>query len=248
MADMNILINRLKLYRENLQKKYMRVESLYYNEIDELIEKLDDIEINPIPLFDLREFTFINDWSDGNITSSAVLKILESFAIEDVAKNRITRRLFNYMFDVPETADYVKDVLERLKERVVPIYIDYLKVLTMYFKKLEEIDKRQEKITWLRNTFSDETGSLTEVQEYTFNQAIKYLDTFVLDKSEVQYTVGNNIIVFGESKKVGNPVFHWLFAPKSYVDFMKDLYDIKEKMDIGDNTEYIKNMIGRLSL
>ncbi len=243
------LMSQQEKWQLFLKKKYEEIERAYYPMIDDLTHKLhdfDSIDKKLIPDFTLEQFSFIKDWQDGHVDSQYVLAILKTMEIDKVADTRITRRLTNYMFHKEKSAvaDYIRPVRLHMSKVVVPLYKTYLEMLIKYFDKLVEIDKNQEKITWLEQIFSNDAPDRTSIRDYTLNQVIRQLDTQVMGYNEHKYRVCDNLVVFDEELGNGGRAIHWIFAPKVYTELIANDFKVTKKMDLFEEKAYIEKVIG----
>lgn len=241
--------NSLRLYRDLMAKKFKESEGLYYGYVDDLTEKLGDLDFHgdtPVPGFEIRQFDFIKDWEYGEISSADVHFFLKKMNPSDVAEKHLTRKLTNYMFQNEEAANYIKCVLPEIKSKVLPVYTRYLHMLTSYFNKLAIEDAKQEPVTWLEVAIQVDGSFKTSIKDMPINQAINILDTyFIHDVTENGHYLGNNTLVIPEEAPDGTGVraTQWLFAPAEYISLLKGLYDVDKELDLESDGAYIHGII-----
>lgn len=236
-------------WQHYLRRKFQLLENVYYPIVDDLAQKLSDLDgVDPksVPDFDIHQFSFIREWQDGDLTSQHVLTILNTLNMEKVATTQLTRRLTNYIFNKQNTiaSDYVLPCREMILTRAVPIYILYLEMLRKYFTKLVEVDQAQEKITWIEQMHNSDQSVSMKADDLTLNQVIRQLDHQVIPFNSTRYTVGDNLICLDEEMARGAYAIHWICAPKAYIDELKKQFKITDVMDIAQEADYIKKIIG----
>lgn len=232
-----------------LRRRFQELENIYYPIIDNLTAKLADMEeVNAslIPDLDIPQFSFIKEWQNGDVTSQHVLTILKTMNFEKVAETQLTRRLTNYVHSKEKTliGDYVLPCCAMISKRAVPLYVTYLNLLCKYFEKLVEIDNSQEKITWIEQVHQPNLLVERKIEDLTFNQVLRQLDYQVIPYNSTRYYIGDNILCLDEELSRGAHAIHWILAPKVYIDHLKTTFNIKDVMDIKQEAEYIKNIIG----
>lgn len=242
-------MNMQERWQYFMRKKYAELEKAYYPIVDDLEQKLSDMEHvdkKQIPDFNIEEFNFIKEWQQGLIDSKSVWDILKTWDLNAVAKTKLTRRLTNYMFHKEDSivADYVREVRVQLLERAVPVYLTYLQMVLKYFEKLTIEEETEPKITWLEQVFQPDGSQHDGIQDYTFNQVLFQLNTGVMDECESKSYAGDNLIVFDEALSDGLVSMHWLFGPKAYIDEIKLKFNIMKVMDIDVEKAYIKRVVG----
>lgn len=245
-------MSKIQKWQHFLRRKFQETENAYYPIIDDLTQKLADLELHTrkgelkFPDFDIHQFSFIKDWQDGDKSSRQVYAILKTMDMPLVAETQLTRRLDHYMHGRQETiiGDYVIPCKELVLRKAVPLYAKYLDMLVRYFAKLVEIDQQQEPVTWLEQMHNEDGTIARKIEDLSLNQVIRQLDHQVIPFSDTRYTVGDNIICLNEEMARGAYAIHWLFAPKSYIDELKKQYKIKDVMDIKQEAEYIGKLIG----
>lgn len=242
-------MTKIQKYQHFTRRKFQQVENEYYPLIDELTEKMADLrEVQKIPDFTLYTFSFLKDWQHGVVDTGFVLAILRSMDLKDVAEKQLTRRLTNFILSnegrCPVSCEYVKDVRDQLIQKAVPLYETYLSMLVKFFQKMHEIDQSQIRLTWLEQTFRHNGEVSTEIRDVTLNQAFRELQSNVICHNTHKYIVGNNLIVFDEDLADEDLACHWIFAPKTYIEQLKTLFQVEEKMDLKTEKDYIKKLIG----
>lgn len=242
------LMSKIEKYQYFLRRKYQHVENTYYPLMDDFEQKLADLRIidpKEIPDFTIHQFSFIRDWQAGECDTSFVLELLSSMNFPDIAEKQITRRLSNFVAhrSHPVLRDYVNGVRDQLIKSTVPLYNEYLNLLLRYFKKLQEIDESQVKLTWLEQIHRDNGEVVVSATDISLNQAFRHLDTSVIPFSDHKYVVGNNLIVFNEEMD-SDMACHWIFGPQSYIKELSKMFNVVETMDIAEEKDYIKRLIG----
>lgn len=240
------IIQRWQKYMRN---KYMELERAYYPVVDDLEQKLHDMsDINKkdIPDFNIHEFTFIRDWQRGEINADQVLTILKTMKYEQVAHAKLTRRMTNYMTYSNKNIlqDYIIPVRAIIENNALPVYITYMQMIEMFFKRVADAEKTQLKVTWIKQISEDDkTTSKTEVNDLTLNQVVRKIDTKILPFNNHKYFAGDNIICMDEDLANVGHAIHWIFASKEYIDILKKQFEITDSMDIKHEGVYIRNMI-----
>ncbi len=231
-----------------MENKYRELEGQYYPIVDELEQKLfdlDGININLIPDFTLREFSFVKDWQEGYVDSQYVLSIITTFDKERVAKDRLTRKLSNYMLmkhQKDAVLDYITPVRALIETHAVPLYVTYLNMMEKFFTKVTDLEKNQMKVTWIEQVTENNRLKDSSVHDMTINQVIRQIQTEVMPYNINKYFIGSNIIIFDERLVEKNST-HWIFAPAEYVDILKKEFKVYDFMDISLKDAYIKDMI-----
>ena len=245
-------MTKLQKWQHFLRRKFQETENSYYPIIDELTQKLHDLELHTtsgplkMPDFDIHQFTFIKDWQDGDKSSRQVYSILKTMNMQVVAETSLIRRLDHYMENhkAGRVADYVLPVKALILKHSVPLYVRYLDMLVRYFAKLAETDMAQEKITWIEQSHNSGSTITKTIQDLSINQAIRQLDYQVIPFNNHRYSVGNNLICLDENLAKGAHAVHWLFAPKAYIDELKKQFKIADVMDLVQESAYIQKLIG----
>jgi hypothetical protein len=238
-------IDNMRRTQTYMKKKWLDAEAKYYDIIDDLTEKFDDKDVKNVPDLRFKTFQFLDDWEHGAMTSAEVLFILKSVNPTEVAHKQICRRLSNFMFENDVAADYIKGVLPELKEKICPLYESYLKMLTMYFQKLATVDAEQVPVTWLEVVVAKDDSFRTYIKDFTLNQIVNKLDTYYLKDLDNAYYHGKNLLMFEEDGEEGERTMHWLFAPHSYVERLKHIYQIDMELDLescGNMTTVIQEL------
>ncbi len=245
-SDMTIL----ERWQHILRQRFQLVENLYYSITDDLTQKLEDLsderDTVHIPDLTLYQFSFIKEWQDGDKSSQEVYDILETLNLENVALTQLTRRLDHYVQDKQDSvfSEYVIPCKQLIIQNAVPRYAKYLETLRRYFKKLAVIDESQEYVTWLERVYLKDDSLKTKIEDLSLNQVSRRLDCHIIPFNNTRYVVGENIICLDEEMTEGAYCIHWLFGTKSHIDKLKETFKIKDKMDIHQEAEYIKNIIG----
>jgi hypothetical protein len=254
---MSILSNKrpsdrtiLERWQHTLRQRFQTAENAYYSITDDLIQKLDNLtdekEKKHLPDLTIQQFTFIKAWQDGDKTSKEVLDILDTLDFENIALTQLTRRLEHYLKDKQDSvfSDYVLPCKQLIITNAVPYYAKYLDTLHRYFKKLVEADNAQEKITWLERIYLKDDSLKSRIEDFSLNQTSRRLDCHIIPFNNTRYFVGDNILCLDEELSDGAYCIHWIFGTKSHIDILKKEFNIKDKMDISQEAEYIKSIIG----
>lgn len=238
-------------YQHFARKRFQEVENIYYSHIDELDQKLRDLnEINEklIPDFTLHNFSFVEDWQWGDVNSEYVYGLLKGMNLPDVAEKTVCRRLRNFMegkeTSAPDSHHYIKAVHDKLKVTCVPAYLNYLSMLRSYFEKMYLIDKTQVKLTWIQQTWGNDGVVKAKVRDITLNQMSREIDAGIMPHNEHKYTVGDNVVVFDEDLLDDGTTCHWIFGPKEYIAQIRQQFKVVEKIDLEDEKDYIRKLIG----
>lgn len=240
--------SNLRRYQELMAKKFKESEGAYYTVIDDLTQKLGDIDLQgqAVPGFELYGFPFITDWEHGWISATSVHQRLMLMKPEEVAHKHLTRRLTSYMFQNDMAAEYIKGILPDIKTRICPIYKKYMEMLTEYFRKLSVEDAKQIPLTWLEVHHQKDGSLTTSLKDMPINQAVNHLDTYFLNEiTKEGYWFGTNVIVIDEDFPTvhGDRTTHWLFAPTAYTHMLKTMYDVVNELDLETNGKYIHGLI-----
>lgn len=242
--------SNLRRYQELMGKKFKESEGAYYTVIDDLTQKLGDLDEcgggADVPDFMLKRFPFIYEWENGEISAAQALHRLKQMDPEEVAHKHLTRALTNYMFKDNRAAEYIKGILPDIKTNIVPTYKRYLELLTRYFQKMADEDAKQVPVSWLEVSIQKDDSFRTNLTDMPVNQVINYLDTYFLrDIVKNGYFFGNNVIVIDEDwpNAAGQRTTHWLFMPTAYAGLLKSLYDINNVLDLETDREYINGII-----
>jgi hypothetical protein len=245
-------MTKLQKWQHFLRRKFQETENAYYSIIDELVLKLQDLEIHTkrgplaMPDFNIHHFSFIKEWENGEKSTREVYAILKTMQMEKVAVTSLTRRLDHYMENhrSQTVADYVLPCKGLILRNAVPLYVKYLEMLVRYFAKMCETDMQQERVTWIEQMYNSDSTITRKIQDMSVNQAVRQLDFQVIPFNNHKYSVGNNLICLDEDMAKGAHAVHWIFAPKSYIDEMKRQFKIKDVMDLTQEAEYIQSLIG----
>jgi hypothetical protein len=242
-APNTMFINGLRRTQEFMKKKYLSAEAKYCDIIDDLTEKLNDMDIKDTPDLSFKGFDFIEDWENGTVSSAHVNSILEKINPTEVAHKQITRRLTSYMFQNEQSAEYIKGLLPLLKTTVCPVYESYLKFMKIYFRKVASLDAEQELVTWLEVVVDKDNSLATYIRDVTLNQVIRQLDAYFLNDLDDSYFFNKNVIAIHENVGRGERTTHWLFAPNAYIEKLKEMYDIDKELDIEGDESYIRALV-----
>ncbi len=241
-------MTKIQKWQHFLRRKFQEVENSYYPTIDDLTQKLFDTDKsarrNP-PDFDIRQFEFLKEWQNGDVSSKHVSLILNTMDLRKVADTQLTRRLKNYMKTRKDATidDFVQPVINIVLISAVPLYVSYLNMLKGYFNKLAEEDSKQELVTWIEQKHGVEKEVIKRIDDLTLNQVLRQLDNQVMPFNTSKYVMGDNLICLDEELARGAFAFHWIFAPKSYIDKIKKEYKIEEYADLKSENTYIQKLI-----
>jgi hypothetical protein len=245
-------MTKLQKWQHFLRRRFQETENSYYPIVDELVKKLEDLQVHTrtgphkMPDFRIHQFSFIKDWEDGDKSSREVYSILKTMDMGKVAETSLLRRLDHYMEDNKSSlvTDYILPVKALILKNSVPLYANYLNMLVRYFAKLSETDMSQEKVTWIEH-IEHKSGAITKkIEDMTLNQAMRQLDTQVIPFNNKKYLVGKNIICLDEDMAKDNTAVHFIFGPAGYIDELKTQFKITDVIDIADEMDYIQGVIG----
>lgn len=242
---MTLTNTKLGLYQRWLQKKYSAIEKIYYEHIDELVRYISDLDIDvkfDASDFELTEYSFIEAWQNGLLTSRRVYEIMEMMDIEQAAKAKITKRLQNHMFAHETLGNYIKPTLTQLDTQCMDLMVEYLTMLRRTFKKMAEIDDEQIKVTWVQQFFKASKADEIVTEEMTLNQTIHHIATFIDRSAGQRFHLKDQIIVFDEEVGHEDRAVHWLFAPRQYIELLRVLFRVKDELG-DDEIEFLKNLI-----
>ncbi len=217
-----------------LKENYSEVETLFYEHVDELEQKIADLDLGVEPPgLTFREYSFILDWETGHLSSAEVAEIFQHMAKDhyrSAARARAIKPLQNFMFKHPEVADYVKHTISVLEADVVPKLVKCLMMMGNAFRLMADIDSRQFCVTWVEQTFEKGQPYLTH-EDLPLNQAIRQLDSYVMSVvSQTYVDTDNQVAVFDVIHSIDDRTIHWIFAPPNYIKLIADLFEIKAKM------------------
>jgi hypothetical protein len=245
------LMPKIERYQHLTRRKFQEMENKYYSYIDGLTQKLDDIgEIHPdyIPDFTLHTFTFIKDWQYGDVNTQYAYTLLKGMNLADVAEKTVCRRLKNFMMgkerQSPASCEYISAIHDKLKIECVPLYLSYLNMLLKLFEQMVLIDDSQMRLTWIEQVFKKNGEINSRAREITLNQMYREIDNQIIPHNEHKYIVGENIIVFDETLTDEGIACHWIFGPKEYIKHLKTQFKVIEYMNLTEEKNYIKKLIG----
>lgn len=230
---------------DEIRNRYLQVDARFYDIVDELGEKVYDL--NPRTKFEVKlkhSYKFLDEWENGDVSSAYVLDILKTWDIEDVANLSVIRPLNNFMYAHDEFAEHVKGTIAQIRSEIIPMYKMYLERMIKFFEMASKVDARQIPVTWLEVT-SEVDGSIkTKCDELTLNQVVRQIDAYVLKYIDHKMFLENNMVCISEVPHGGVQRSHWIFAPEAYVNFLKKTYDINESLDTDGDVAYVKKIIG----
>lgn len=237
---------KLSLYQKWLKKKFYSIELLYYNHVDELSQTIGDLEVPGLKPddydFTLNEYSFVRHWEDGLISSAKVHTIMEMMNLEDAARAKITKRLQNLMFKHDTLTEHIKPVITALDGECIELMVQYLTMMKRFFKKMKEIDETQVNLTWVQQFFKKNKSDELAVEQMTLNQTIRHIEAFIDGSAGQRFHLGDQIIVFDEEIGFDDRAIHWIFAPRTYIELLRVLFDVKENLG-KDEIEYLKNLL-----
>lgn len=248
-----ILYNqRLSIYQRWLKEKFQQIESLYYDEIDELTQYISDLDLPGVPKdkngslledFTLQEYSFVKDWEDGMISSRRAYEIMSKITdLRQAAQAKITKRLSHYMHNYDVLREYIKPTISELNGECVKQMMEYLEMLRRVFKKMAEIDDNQIQVTWVQQFFKKDKPDELIYQEMSLNQSIHHISAFIHKTSGQRFFLKDQIVVFDEEIGFDDRAIHWLFAPRQYIELIRVLFNVKEKLG-DEEIEFLKNII-----
>lgn len=230
------------VYIKFLKNKFKVFDDVYWQILDDLEQKMDDLNIK-MPDLSLREFSFVVEWMHGEVSSDFVYNIMKGMDIDQVAGARVTRKLLNFGENKDEISDMTRHVVKELSEKAAPLYAAYLKLLKKYFEIVARTDAESMQLTWLEQILPDNANGEMKVvmDDIHLNQFINLIDTFRLPNIDDKYFIDDNIICLSETNSDNRSV-NWIFGPKSHIDILKKIYNIKNRMGASDK-EYITKLI-----
>lgn len=236
--------SKLGLYQNWLRKKYQKIETLYYDSIDELTRYIKDLDLPGIEPedFSLTEYSFVKQWEDGMISSAKAYEIMQVMDTEQAARAKIIKRLQNYMIKYDVLTQYIKPTIAELDKDCVNEMIEYLDMMRTLFKKMAQVDDTQMMVTWVQQIFKAEKADELITEEMTLNQTIHHIDAFIDKTAGQRFHLKDQIIVFDEEIGVYDRVVHWIFAPRQYIELMRVLFNVKESLG-NDEIEFLKGLI-----
>lgn len=241
---MVLVSNRIGLYQRWLKNRFHSIETLYYNSVDDLTQKLGDLDepgIQPED-FTLTEYTFIQQWEDGLISSAQVYEIMTMMNIEHAARAKITKRLQNYMFKYEILTPHIKPVIAELDGECMTLMIEYLVMMRRFFKQMTKIDDTQMQISWVQQFFKKDNGTEVVTEEMSLNQTIHHIDAFIDKSASQRFHLLDQVIVFDEEVGVDDRAIHWIFGPRTYIELLRVLFNVKE--DLGKlEIEFLKDVL-----
>lgn len=234
-----MVVKRINAYQINLSSKFKEIEDLYYDQVDQLYVKFKDLGIREIPGMELTEFSFVSEWEAGIFSSEDVRDSLDHMDFKQAAKSKLTKKLTALMLEADdELIPFFKHVIDCIISEVVPKMVTYLEMLQGMFNSLSDIDDEQILVTWIEQEISGGQFT-THNNEITFNQLVRQIDTFVSDRVREIYFVADNVVVFDEIPNETSRTINWIFAPKVYIDKLKELYKIKDVLTNPTDLDYL---------
>lgn len=214
-----------KHYIKFLSKKHDEFEEKFYRIVDDFEQKAGDLKIKAPRVFS-PTFQFLQSWIDGDLSAKEVYEILVRMDPAEVAKKQITRTLTAFMFQNEPMREYTKYSLSKLNSDVVPLYSDYLKYLTTYFKILTSIESNQIPVTWIEKSLhSNGTIHVTTYNMFT-DQLIKKFRIYDMGNSKKKLKIGINLLRFTE--EYNNIIYeNIVIGPRSYIDRIASVFNIK---------------------
>jgi hypothetical protein len=236
---------KLGLYQKWLKRKFEVIETIYYNNIDELSRFIKDLEIadDLVPMdFTLTEYSFVEQWQNGIISSAEVYRVMSIMDIETAAKAKITKRLTNYMIDNEILAKHIKPTIEELNKTCMDLMVEYLNIMKRAFKKMAELDEKQIQVTWVQQFFKAGEADQIIHEEMTLNQTVRHIASFIDKSAGQRFRLKDQIIVFDEEMGFDDRAVHWIFAPRQYIELLRVLFNVKDELG-NDEIEFLKTLI-----
>lgn len=236
--------NKLPHYQRWLKKKFEAIEALYYSRVDELTQTIGDLDLPGVQQedFTITQFSFIDQWENGLISSERVYEIMEMMNIEQAAKSKITKRLQNYMFKYGVLSEHIKPVVAELNDECVELMMQYLDMMKRFFQKMSEVDDEQLPISWVQQFFKKDKGVEIVTEEMSLNQTIRHIGAFLHETSSQRFHLTDQVIVFDEEVGHEDRTIHWIFAPRTYIELLRVLFNVKEVLG-KEEIEFLKNLI-----
>lgn len=236
--------SKLGLYQKWLKKKFHAIEALYYNYVDDLTQTIGDLDLPGVKSedFTLTPYSFITQWEDGLISSAKVYEILQMADLENAAKAKITKRLQNYMFKYDSLTVHIKPVVSALDGECVDFMIEYLVMMKRMFKLMAQIDDTQIQVSWVQQFFKKDKDDEIVSEEMTLNQTIHHIASFIDKSAGQRFHLGDQIIVFDEEIGTEDRAIHWIFAPRTYIELLRILFNVKETLG-EDEIVFLKNLV-----
>ena len=238
------IASKAGLYQRWLRKKFAEIEEEYYSHIDDLEQDLGRIDSKYEDItFTLEEFSFVSQWENGLCSTARVVDIFERMSLRDAARSKITKRLANCMHNHEVLAEIIKPVINSLNSVCVDMMVEYLAMLKKFFNYLHTIDKTQLRLTWVQQSFKKDGGMQVIYDEMTLNQTIKHISSFIDGSAGQRFHLNDQIVVFDEEIGVDDRIVHWLFAPRSYIELIRVLFNVKETLG-DEEIVFLKRLIG----
>ena len=89
--------------------------------------------------------------------------------------------------------------------------------------------------------FVEETFTTTVTREHIEIDTDNYPELNGMTEDEISYYIDNNVVVFDESGN-GNLCAHWVLAPASYINILKDHFNIKKSSKYSER-EYLTKLL-----
>lgn len=230
-------------WQYTLASRYEQILDNYNNLIDDLVEKLKDLEFSgPMPDLELTEFSFISEFEIGNITAKEVVNRFKKMNnLEDVASRKLTKKLYKFIEkNDGHCVSFFKYTLQEIKDKILPDYARYLKMLSMLFQKMSTIDDQQVKLSWLMVDFENNQVN-KNIFDLTLNQTIRQIAFYC--RTSTKFSIGENILTFDVSYDENCRQVHYIFGPRYYIKFLKEHFNVIKDSSLSEDREYISNLI-----
>jgi len=238
------IASKAKLYQRWLAKKFSEIEEEFYIHVDDLehnLGQMDDPRVDDAQ-FTLESFSFIDQWETGLIPTAQVVNIFEKMDLRGAARNKVTKRLTNYMHKHDFLSELIKPIVANLSGDCVEMMIEYLAMLKKFFNYLHAVDSCQMKLTWVQQIYNKDGAIKVNYEEMTLNQTVRYVETFIDKAADQRFHLSDQVIVFDEEVGVDDRAVHWIFAPRSYIELLRLLFNVKETLG-EDEIVFLKYLI-----
>lgn len=235
-------LRKIGICQRAIMRRRRMIEDSYYDIVDTLErEVMSNGYVVDIREFDLSEFSVIEGWNRGAISSAEALERFNKMGdLERVAIDKVCKRLYKFAEDQKLDAlthNTVMEAIEELTLKVVPSYLVYLKTFKFYLVKLSEIDSTQVLLIHGRTI----NGGSCQVRNITLNQAIRYIKSNGLAKRDLKYKMCKYTVSF-ENQKLDKGVLRsaaidWFVCPDPYRKIICDLFDINSNHVMGTTKE-----------
>lgn len=243
---------KFKHYQKWLTAAHSDIERIYYDHVDELTQKLGDLDLpglppERIPAFALKPYIFISQWEDGEISSTQVYDVFVKMnnkgdGLRTAARAKVIKPLVKFMMEHESLATFVKYTISILEVEVVPKMIKYLEMLMKFYEHTSKTDSFQIPITWVQQTF--EKGEITiRSDDLSLNQALKQLQSYVMYKTDQTFYHKDGVVVFDQIDSIDERYIHWLFAPRTYIELLRSIFDINTSIEGKKEEDYLRELL-----